>query len=288
MKDWFPHDYYATKDLAVIRMLMKHGSRGYGCFWLCTELLHANEHVTRQAMHDVILHTFNDLNTDQVDEVLDDLIRCGLLKQSPDMLGDEDDPEVYSERVLRNKEARELITEHKRRAANTRWNQKNARALHDESRSSASAMVLHNITEHNTTQQISSSGQSVISFECIGQKMFHVQQSELDHWIELYPNVDILVELRKMKGWLLGNNTKRKTHKGMPRFIHNWLGKAQDNGHNQNTSAKPSGKIGERANNFSAVEYDNQIKSIAESAIRSTDNTIDQTTSAIRQTSQTH
>lgn len=285
MKDWFPHDYHATKDLAVIRLIMKHGSRGYGCFWLCTELLHANDVVTLQALHDVFLHTFNDLSSEQCIELLDDMIKCGLLKTTP--LDDEEDPEVYSDRVLRNKEERSLITEHKRRAAQTRWNQKNARALQEDSTSNPSAMLLHNITRHdNTIHQEDILDPSVIQFDCIAQKVFHVKQSELDQMIQLYPNVDIIAELRKMKGWLLANKTKRKTMKGMPRFVHNWLGKAQDNGKHQHTTTKHGSKIGERSNNFTTTEYDDQIRSIAESAIRSAHHSNDQTVVAIRQTSQ--
>lgn len=42
---------------------------------------------------------------------------------------------------------------------------------------------------------------------------------------ELYPKVDVDQEFLAMKGWLVGNPTKRKTKKGMPRFITGWLGR---------------------------------------------------------------
>lgn len=47
---------------------------------------------------------------------------------------------------------------------------------------------------------------------------------------ELYPAVDVEQELRKMKGWAHTTPSKRKTYRGMPKFINNWLSRKQDNG----------------------------------------------------------
>lgn len=53
----------------------------------------------------------------------------------------------------------------------------------------------------------------------------------------LYPNVDVMAELRKMRGWSLSNPTKRKTKRGVKKFINNWLAKEQDKG-NYTTQVK--------------------------------------------------
>ncbi len=37
-------------------------------------------------------------------------------------------------------------------------------------------------------------------------------------------------ELQKMRAWLDSNPTKRKTRKGIERFINNWLARTQDSG----------------------------------------------------------
>ncbi len=50
---------------------------------------------------------------------------------------------------------------------------------------------------------------------------------------ELYQSVDIIQELRKMKGWLMANPTKRKTRRGLLRFVNNWLSREQDRGASQ-------------------------------------------------------
>lgn len=59
---------------------------------------------------------------------------------------------------------------------------------------------------------------------------YGVTQKDIDEWAELYPAVDILQELRKMKGWSDSNPEKRKTRRGIKRFINSWLSRAQDQG----------------------------------------------------------
>ena len=59
---------------------------------------------------------------------------------------------------------------------------------------------------------------------------YNITQAELDTFIECYPAVDIMQELRKMKAWLESNPTKLKTKGGMLRFVNNWLARKQDNG----------------------------------------------------------
>lgn len=51
-----------------------------------------------------------------------------------------------------------------------------------------------------------------------------------DQMRSLYPAVDVSQELRAMCGWLIGNPTKRKTKRGITRFITSWLSRCQDKG----------------------------------------------------------
>ena len=53
----------------------------------------------------------------------------------------------------------------------------------------------------------------------------HVQE-----WAGLYPAVDVIQQLRAMRGWLIANKQRRKTKAGIQRFIVNWLKKEQDSG----------------------------------------------------------
>lgn len=68
----------------------------------------------------------------------------------------------------------------------------------------------------------------VISLTLNDKSLHNIFQSDIDDWKGLYPAVDILQELRKMKGWLDSNPTKRKTQRGIMRFINGWLSREQD------------------------------------------------------------
>ena len=57
-----------------------------------------------------------------------------------------------------------------------------------------------------------------------------VTQSDVEHYKELYPAVDVEQELRSMLGWLEANPRRRKTRSGIKAFIAKWLSKTQDQG----------------------------------------------------------
>lgn len=67
---------------------------------------------------------------------------------------------------------------------------------------------------------------------------YAVVEDQLKEWQELYQSIDVMQELRKMKGWLNANPTKRKTKKGIKRFINSWLSRSVD----KETAVKKSDK----------------------------------------------
>ena len=54
--------------------------------------------------------------------------------------------------------------------------------------------------------------------------------ADIIQWSKTYPAVDVFGELAKMESWLDANPTKRKTEKGIKRFVNSWLSRAQDQG----------------------------------------------------------
>lgn len=77
---------------------------------------------------------------------------------------------------------------------------------------------------------------------------YPVFQEQVDSWSELYPAVDVPQELRKMRGWCDANPSKRKTKRGILRFINNWLSGEQDKGGNRNGKSN-----GQRSGNAAEV-----------------------------------
>lgn len=55
-----------------------------------------------------------------------------------------------------------------------------------------------------------------------------VTQEDLNEYSALYPAVNVMQELRDMRGWLLANPSRKKTKRGIKAFIRTWLSKEQD------------------------------------------------------------
>ncbi len=49
-------------------------------------------------------------------------------------------------------------------------------------------------------------------------------------YVRLYPNVDVKQQFNEMRGWCISNPQKRKTLRGVKRFVNGWLSRAQDRG----------------------------------------------------------
>lgn len=66
------------------------------------------------------------------------------------------------------------------------------------------------------------------------QEEFGVTMDMIAEWQDAYQSVDVREELVKIRAWSLSNDNKRKTIKGMKRFINAWLSRAHDKGGSQN------------------------------------------------------
>ncbi len=53
-------------------------------------------------------------------------------------------------------------------------------------------------------------------------------QALFAEYVRLYPNVDVKQQFNEMRGWCLSNQTKRKTRRGVKRFVNGWLAREQD------------------------------------------------------------
>lgn len=63
-------------------------------------------------------------------------------------------------------------------------------------------------------------------------ELYFVTRADFETWVELYPAVNVAQEVRKMVGWCSANPAKRKTRRGVKRFINSWLSRTQDKGGN--------------------------------------------------------
>lgn len=68
-------------------------------------------------------------------------------------------------------------------------------------------------------------------FKLKGGKIWTLTQAKYDEWIKSYTTYDVEGEIRKAKQWLSDNPRRRKTAKGMVRFISAWIARSEETGH---------------------------------------------------------
>jgi hypothetical protein len=73
----------------------------------------------------------------------------------------------------------------------------------------------------------------VIDLPCVSGENYQVRETDVSEWEPAFPAVDIRQQLAVMRSWLNANQTRRKTRKGMRRFIVSWLERQQNSGHSQ-------------------------------------------------------
>lgn len=73
-----------------------------------------------------------------------------------------------------------------------------------------------------------SKSSSVISLVLNDKSLYPVTAEQAKRWAELFPGVDIMQQLRNMAAWLESNPGRRKTKRGIQKFITGWLSREQD------------------------------------------------------------
>lgn len=74
------------------------------------------------------------------------------------------------------------------------------------------------------------SAPGVIDLPCASGDPYSVSDDDVAEWEESFPAVDVRQQLGAMRSWLNANPTRRKTKKGMRRFIVSWLDRRQNSG----------------------------------------------------------
>jgi hypothetical protein len=74
------------------------------------------------------------------------------------------------------------------------------------------------------------------------------EDADIIQWQKAYPAVDVFAELAKMESWLDANPSRRKTPKGIKRFVDLWLSRAQDKGGSSPIQVEGKKTIRQRSN----------------------------------------
>ena len=72
----------------------------------------------------------------------------------------------------------------------------------------------------------------VLEFPTVGTdgSSWRLRRVQVDEWRASYPNLDVVAECRKARAWVMANPGRRKTAKGMPKFLNAWLARSVDSG----------------------------------------------------------
>ena len=100
------------------------------------------------------------------------------------------------------------------------------------------------------TEPIIDSAPPVIELTLNDKSSYPIYQLDIDQWQSLYPAINVLQQLRAMSGWLDANPTRRKTRKGIRRFINSWLAREQDKGGAKNNGTSAGTNTSEYATSF--------------------------------------
>ena len=68
----------------------------------------------------------------------------------------------------------------------------------------------------------------VVELSLNDNSVYGVTREDVEEYESLYPAVDVMQELRNMRGWCSANPERRKTKSGIRKFINSWLAKAQN------------------------------------------------------------
>ena len=110
-----------------------------------------------------------------------------------------------------------------------------------------------NPNPYYSAEQTCVSSPQVVTLTLNDGSEYGITQDQIDKWVQLYPAVDVMHELRAMKGWLDSNPKKRKTKTGILRFVNGWLSRAQDKPH---FDRQPHKKVDTKFHNFEQRDDD--------------------------------
>lgn len=79
----------------------------------------------------------------------------------------------------------------------------------------------------------------IITLPCKADEEYIVTQGEYEEMTDTYPTLDVMGELRAMKGWLIGNKNKLKLKDDVPKFMYGWLNDERKKKNASLTEEKP-------------------------------------------------
>ena len=250
---WFKHDSDASSDAKIKKLLIRYGAVGYAVYFHCLELIAgnvSNDNITFELEHDSeiiadnlrIRGTSDKSGVQVVEEIMRYLIDLNLFENHDGRITCFKMIKRLDSSMTSNSRFRKLILEAKSHHTLLSNNHDSNAKSHDPvMMNHDSVMQEENRREEKRIEEKrieecpelshEISGTPFIDLPKIGSvsqldKVHTVTEEDIAQYQEVYPNVDVKAELKKMKLWLDANPSKRK--KNVKSFIARWLAKEQD------------------------------------------------------------
>ena len=109
---------------------------------------------------------------------------------------------------------------------------RNPGSVHEKSDFSTEYRVQSTEEEKNKCCAEASSALPLLAFPIVGPEgpVWTLSEHQGCEWVSLFPGVDVLAECRKAIAWVQAHPERRKTARGMLRFLVGWLSRATDRG----------------------------------------------------------
>lgn len=253
---YLKHDIKTLQDLRIIKLNKKYSHTGYSIYWRLLEYMQSTDDCSiRFEDLDDISDTLLYSDCKDVKTVLDYCLEIGLFIKT------EDGGAFYSKRLRENRAEIEAKSEKARKSIKKRWEyERNTDELQSCNEGNTNKKENNNKTENknytdnksndscteqtcllHASSESAVDGNSLLSVEKSTSSTdfsiplndgspYYVEEADYNQWQKLFPAVDVAQQLRQMRAWADANPKRRKTIKGVKKFIVNWLSKEQDKG----------------------------------------------------------
>lgn len=91
----------------------------------------------------------------------------------------------------------------------------------------------------------------VAELPCVSGEPYPISAADVAEWRKAFPGVDVFQQIGAMRSWLIANPTRRKTLRGMRKFVVSWLDRRQNSAPpEQRATAPPAARnVGEFSRN---------------------------------------
>jgi len=104
--------------------------------------------------------------------------------------------------------------------------------------------------EPEKSAPVADASPTVIELPCVSGEPYPISEADVAEWRSAFPAVDVRQQLAAARQWLIANPTRRKTRRGMRKFVVSWLDRRQNSAPPRQSTSPP------RKRNFADVAID--------------------------------